>query len=197
MTRMVGPDAPLAEAPDEVLVAAARQGDLLAWERLVRRYQEEAFRIAYLIGRTMHLAEASVEAAFIRAYRALPSLAEGSPARPWLLRITAAEARQRRRAAGRPRLSSRPDEPRHMPRIPASRLAGGEAFDALTPAQREEVVVAFDRLSEDDRLLIATRYLLLMSRTEAAAALAIPERSVDDRLRTAVSRMRSRLGDQR
>lgn len=182
---------------DEALAAAARQGDLVAWERFVRHHQEDAYRVAYLICRSMPLAEAATEAAFVRAYRALPTLAAGIPLRPWLLRLVAAEARQRRRVAGRPRLSSRPDEPRHQPRMPATPLAAAAPDEHLTLSQRDDLVTAFERLSEDERLLIAARYLLDMSPADAAATLAISEATVADRLRSALRHLRARLGADR
>jgi RNA polymerase sigma-70 factor (ECF subfamily) len=169
----------------------------VAWERFVRHHQEDAYRVAYLICRSMPLAEAATEAAFVRAYRALPTLAPGLALRPWLLRLVAAEARQKRRVAGRPRTSSRPDEPRHQPRIPATPLPGSEAAEALTAPQRDDLVTAFERLSEDDRLLIAARYLLDMSPADAAATLAISEATVADRLRSALRHLRARLGTDR
>lgn len=39
------------------LVEAARQGDLVAWEQVVRRYQEPLFRAAYLMTRLTPVAE--------------------------------------------------------------------------------------------------------------------------------------------
>ena len=42
-----------------------------------------------------------MQEAFLKAFDALPRFREGAPLRPWLLRIVANEARNRRRSAGR------------------------------------------------------------------------------------------------
>lgn len=181
-------------ASDEGLIGAARRGDLYAWELLVRRHQEAAFRIAYLLVRTTSVAEEATEAAFTRAYRALPSLDEGTALVPWLFRIVIGEARQKRRESGRTPSSSRPPEARVGPHIPATPIAGLSAAAGMTPLERDNVTDAFGRLAAEDRLVIAGRYLLGLSRDETAAALAIPSGLVEAHLRDALTHLRSRMG---
>src|SRR5947209_5976739 len=86
---------------DLELVERARRGDVSAYDDLVRRYQELAFRTAYLITGVAAEAEDAAQEAFVKAYYALPRFRAGAPFRPWLLRIAANEARNRRKAAGR------------------------------------------------------------------------------------------------
>ena len=176
-------------------MVAARRGDLRAWERLTRRYQEQAFRAAYLITRSAPTAEVATRAAFLRAYRALPALEEGAPVRPWLIRVVASEARMQRREDARTRNTSREDMPLASPRLPASRYAGGSEMTGLTPQEREALLTAFERLPEDDRLTSASRYLFELSPREVSAALGIPADSVEDRLRGALGLLRTRLGE--
>ena len=190
-----GTHPPPGPVSDGVLVEAARRGDLRAWERLVRRHQEGAFQVAYLITRVTPLAEAATSAAFIRAFRALGTLREGAEFRPWLLRIVTGEARLRRREAARVRNTSREDVPHVSPRLPAGRLEGAERVAAMSSGQREEAITAFERLSEDDRLLIAARYHFAMSAADAATVSGIPEALTGLRLRQALRKLRSRLGD--
>ena len=85
---------------DTELIARARAGDVAAYEAIVRRYQDVAIRTAHLICPETD-ADDAVQEAFIKAFDALPRFREGSPIRPWLLRIVANEARNRRRSAGR------------------------------------------------------------------------------------------------
>jgi DNA-directed RNA polymerase specialized sigma24 family protein len=56
-----------------------------------------------------------------------------------------------------------------------------------------QVGEAFDRLGEEDRLTIASRYLFGLSRDEAASALAVPVGVLDERLRTALRNLRARM----
>ena len=178
---------------DAILVAAARSGDLFAWERLVRRYQESVYRVAFLIVRDTALAETATQSTFVRAYHALPSLEDDHGLLPWLFRIASGESRQQRRDSGRPRNTSRPVELIHGPHVPAGPVPGLDQAQGLSQAERAHVGEAFDRLGEEDRLTIASRYLLGLSRDDAASALAVPVAVLDERLRTALRTLRTRM----
>ncbi len=181
------------EPADAALVEAARRGDLYAWERLVRRYQESVYRVAWLVVRDSDLAEAASLSTFVRAYRALPSYEDKLGLLPWFIRIAAAESRQQRRESGRPSPSDRPVERRPAPHYPSSPLPGLAGTAGMTPLERQTLAEAFDRLGEEDRLVLAARYLFRLSRDEAANALSIAAGVVDDRLEDALKRLRSRL----
>jgi len=178
---------------DAALVEAASRGDLFAWERVVRRYQEPVFRVAYLIVRSTDLAEVATQTAFIRAYRALPSLDRDTRLMPWLFRIVSGEARQQRRESGRPTPSSRPPEPVEGPRLPATAVPGLGAAEGLTSAERSALSGAFDRLGEEDRLTIASRYLFGLSRSDAAAATSMASELLEGHLNSAIKHLRARL----
>jgi hypothetical protein len=77
-------DRPPAEAE---LVSRARRGDAAAFGTLVDTFAEIAFRTAYLVTADAAEAEDAAQEAFVKAYRALDRFREGSPFRPWLLRI--------------------------------------------------------------------------------------------------------------
>src|SRR5438477_11594850 len=83
------------------LVAAATKGDAPAYEALVRRYSDVAFRTAYLVTGSAADAELATPEAFFTAHRALGGPRPGPPVRPWLVRIVTNEPRPRRRAACR------------------------------------------------------------------------------------------------
>jgi RNA polymerase sigma-70 factor (ECF subfamily) len=181
------------EPADAALVEAARRGDLYAWERLVRRHQESVYRVTWLVVRDSDLAEAATQSTFVRAFRALPSYGEELGLLPWFIRIAAAEARQQRRESGRPTPSDRPVERRATPHFPSSPVMGLADAAGMTPPERQALSEAFDRLGEEDRLVIAARYLLGLSREQAAAALSIASGLVDEHLEGALKRLRGRL----
>ena len=86
---------------DRELVARAKRGDADAYEELVHAYQGIALRTAYLIAGNAADAEEAAQDGFVKAYRSLWRFRPGAPFKPWLLRIVANEARNRRRSAGR------------------------------------------------------------------------------------------------
>src|SRR2546427_9053096 len=86
---------------DGDLFTRAQRGDQGAYEEIVRRYQEVAFRTAYIVTGSAADAEDAAQEGFVKAYRALATFRTGAEPRPWLLRIVANEARNRARSAGR------------------------------------------------------------------------------------------------
>jgi RNA polymerase sigma-70 factor (ECF subfamily) len=174
---------------DAELFARVQRGSLDAFEEIVNRYQQLAFRTAYVITGSAAEAEDAAQDAFVKAYRALDSFRAGAEPRPWLLRIVANEARNRVRSAGR----------RHQLEL---RLAEGFRPGDAAPSPEAAAVAADDRrrlldsvnaLDENDRLVIASRYLLELSSEETAEALGIPEGTVKSRLSRALARLRERV----
>src|SRR2546423_9669693 len=88
-------------ADDSSLVKRAQRGDEAAYEEIVQRYQQVAFRAAYVITGSAADAEDAAQEGFVKAYRAIERFRPGAPLRPWLLRIVANEARNRVRSSGR------------------------------------------------------------------------------------------------
>lgn len=176
----------------QLLVEASRDGDLRAWQGIVRGQQELVFRSVYLATRGAPASDEATQTAFIRAYRALSSLEAGAALRPWLMKIAIAVARAQQREMAQ-RREARIREPHRSPRLPATPMAGTALLPAPTPLEHDASIAAFDRLGDDDRLLIASRYLFGLSNAEAAVALGIPSKALDDRLSQALRRVRKVL----
>src|SRR3954468_5508641 len=86
---------------DEELISRAKRGDVDAYGQLVLRYQGVAVRTAYVVAGSRGDAEDAAREGFVKASRALGRFRGEAPFKPWLLRIVANEARNRRRSAGR------------------------------------------------------------------------------------------------
>ena len=167
----------------------ANNDDVRAYGELVERYREVAFRTAYLITRNAADAEDAAQDAFVKAYYALDRFRPGEPFRPWILRIVANEARNRRRSAGRrERLALRLAERRG----PGDAAPSPDAA-AIANESRASLLAALETLSERDRLVVAFRYLLDLSEAETAAALGVRPGTVKSRLSRALARLRSAL----
>jgi len=172
---------------EETLVERARRGDSVAFETLVLAYQSLAFRTAFVIAGDASDAEEAAQDAFVKAHRALGRFHTGEPFRPWLLTIVANEARNRRRARGRRAALT--------PRAAVEPGANGEDPEAaaLASERRERLLSAVERLSDDDRDVLACRYLLELSEEETAAALGIPRGTVKSRTHRALARLQEEL----
>jgi RNA polymerase sigma factor (sigma-70 family) len=175
---------------DAELIERARKGEVMAYEELVRRYQDVAVRAAHVIAPDGDAEDAAQEA-FVKAYAALSRFRAGSPFRPWLLRIVTNEARNRRRSAGRRTgLALRAAEDR-----PLGDAAPSPESAVLALETRATLVAALNRLRDDDREVIGARYFLDLSEAETADALGIPRGTVKSRLSRALGRLRAGFVD--
>jgi len=170
------------------LVALARRGDGDAYASLVRAHSDIAFRTAMLITQDAAEAEEAAQDAFVKAWRALGRFREGEPWRPWLLTIVANEARNRRRSAGRQSALAL-----RAAQEPSGEAAPSPEATLLGAERREQLIVALNRLSEQDREAIACRYFLDLSEAETAAALGVRPGTVKSRLSRALERLRAEL----
>lgn len=84
---------------DEDLVAAAKRGDEVAFDALVRRYTRMMFRVAYRILGDSAEAEDAVQDSWVSAWKSLANFRGDSSASTWLYRVVtnAALAQVRRR----------------------------------------------------------------------------------------------------
>ena len=182
---------PLEQPGESALVERARRGDQDAYGELVTRYQPLAARVAYVITASAADADDVAQDAFVKAYYALDRFREGAPFRPWLLRIVANEAKNRKVSAGR--------RPTVELSAAADRASGETALspeDAAVAADlRAGLVAAINRLRPDDRLVLAYRFFFDLSESEMADALGVARGTVKSRLSRAMERLREVYAD--
>ena len=174
---------------DLALVERARQGDVNAYEALVQQYQQLAFRVAYQVTADAAEAEDAAQEAFVNAYYALGRFRAGAPFRPWLCRIVANEARNRRTSARRRTVLAE--------RALVGQSSGDSAQSPEAAAEANEfrstLVATLRTLREDDRLVLAYRLFFDLSEAEMAEALDCPRGTVKSRLSRALARLRAAL----
>jgi RNA polymerase sigma-70 factor (ECF subfamily) len=176
-------------ADDSDLITRAQRGDTAAYEEIVQRYQQVAFRTAYVITGSAADAEDAAQEGFVKAYRALDRFRAGAEWRPWLLRIVANEARNRARSSGR----------RHQLELrliegfrPGDAAQSPEAV-AVASDERRRLIALLNAMADEDRLVITSRYFLELSGEETAATLGIPEGTVKSRLSRALNRLKAQI----
>ena len=149
-------------------------------------YQGIAFRTAYVIARNASDAEEAAQDGFVKAWRALGRFRAGAPFRPWLLRIVANEARNRRRSAGRRASLAL----RAATSEPSGDAVPSPEASLLTGEQRSALLSAVDGLPEDQRTVVSLRYFLGLSEHEVAETLGVPQGTVKSRTARALERLR-------
>jgi RNA polymerase sigma-70 factor (ECF subfamily) len=174
----------------EDLIRRCKQGDKLALEALIRRYQTYVFRLCCLVMRNEQDAEDMTQETFLRACRALPRYQsrEGSSFEAWLYRIAVNCCRSRMRRKWyqmlpwpepAPQIMAEPDEQ------PERRVEQNE--------WRAEILDAIDSLGDKHRMVVVLRYYAGMSNEEIAETLGLPSGTVRSRLFTARERLRQVL----
>ncbi|HEX6654893.1 MAG TPA: RNA polymerase sigma factor [Candidatus Limnocylindria bacterium] len=175
---------------DSELMEQAKGGDVAAYEELVRRFEQQAFRAAYLVCGDADEASDAAQEGFVRAWRALGSFRSGAEPRPWLMRIVVNAARNRRRGSGRrAHLALRIAQDR-----PSDGAAPSPEAAILARERRERLLAAVNQLSDDDRLVLGMRWFAELGEAEMAAALSVPRGTVKSRLSRAMGRLRAQLG---
>ena len=175
---------------DETLVREAHRGDAGAFEELVRRYQEAAFRAAYLVLRDAEEAKDAAQEAIFKAYRALGRFRAGAGQsfRPWLLKIVMNESLNR--------VKSRSRRAAVAERAARGRLLEWSLDETVVDRERARLLrEALEALKEQERVLIYLRYFLSLSEHELADYMGCAPGTVKSRLHRALSKLREVVRD--
>ena len=160
----------MAIPPDESLMLAVARGDLAAFEQLVLRHQETAWRTAHRFVADRHAAEDIAQNAFLKVLEAAPRYRPTAAFRTYLYRIIVRlclDHRRKRRPALAERLS-------HVPQ------AAPSAEEQAVRGERERAVrKALSRLRPKQRIAIVLRYYEGLSGREIAAAMETTVKAVE------------------
>lgn len=181
---------------ETVLVDAARNGDVAAFEQLVRRYDRNVFRIAQHITQNREDAEDVVQDAFLKAFRNLKQFQGQSKFYTWLVRIAVNEALMRLRRRKPERTVSIDEDVRteedSMPREIADWSPNPEQL--YSQAELKDILSkTIQGLSPGFRTVFVLRDVEALSTEETAEALNLSIPAVKSRLLRARLQLRDRL----
>jgi RNA polymerase sigma-70 factor, ECF subfamily len=172
---------------DSFLIARARQGDLRAFEEIVRLYQRRVYGVALRIVRAHDVADDVAQEAFVRAWRSLDRFELGRPFGPWVCRIAANLAVNHVRSP-RAREEGLPEGHGETPAADPGPL--GAVLDAEARRVLDEAVAT---LPAEQRAVFVLRAVEEMSYAEIAEALGISPGTVMSRLFRARERLAKAL----
>ena len=162
----------------ETLLDRCRQGDDLAWEALVRRYQGRVYAVAYHYMRDREEARDVAQEIFVKVYRGLGKMREGDRFLPWLLRLARNCCIDRlRRLKVRTPAAEVPVE--EAPQIVATGPTPEDA--SLEGARRGLLYRAIAGLGEKSREMILLREIQQLKLEEIAEMLGLPIGTVKSR----------------
>lgn len=175
---------------DEELVERALDDDFEAFEQLVHRYDDKAFRLAYSLVKDESEAQDVVQEAFLNTYRKLDTYAGEAKFASWIYRVVTNAALMRLRKQDRRREIGMEDvgpsvveEEAAFSEIPSWRIQADEA--AEQQELREQIFAAVDELKPKYQAAFLLREIEGLSIAEIADVLELSEGAVKSRLHRA------------
>jgi RNA polymerase sigma-70 factor (ECF subfamily) len=172
------------------LVERCHQGDDLAWEALVRRYQSRVFAVAYHYMQNKEEARDAAQEIFIRIYQRLDTFRGGEAFLPWMLRL----ARNICIDALRRQKSRPPAEDvaiEEGAEIPVSVSTPEEMSD--TKSRERLLHKALGMMSEQSREIILLKEIQGLKVEEISSLLSVPTGTVKSRCSRARIELASRV----
>ena len=190
---MGAPTSPHERPEDAVLVRKAQQGDMDAFETLVRMYQQRVYAVCRRLTGAHQSADDLAQETFIKAYYALARFDAAWPLYPWLRKIAVNSALNYLKIRGRER--SIEDESLGPRRVPAA-APSDDPEERLEQAEfRARLDRAVASLPADQKSVFVLRFDESLSYEEIARALDLPLGTVMSRLNRARQKLKDLLDD--
>jgi RNA polymerase sigma-70 factor (ECF subfamily) len=176
---------------EQTAIRRLKHGDIHALGEIVRRYEVQAVRAAYLITHDRALAEDVVQNTFLRIFQHIHQYDEQRPFAPWLMRsvvnaaIVAAQRQQRTFSLD---VSTGVQEVTLADLLPDP--SPGPEHQLEQAELRDAVWQALGRLAPEQRAAVVLRYFLGLSDDEMSGELDVSASTVRWRLHTARKQLR-------
>jgi RNA polymerase sigma-70 factor (ECF subfamily) len=188
------------ESTDELLCRSVADREPGAFDLLVERYQERAYRIAWSILRDREEAKDCSQEAFLRLHESAGSFAGQSKFSTWFYRIVVncCLDHQRRRRGWRRLLGWRdthddPDEGDPIERAPAPFVDPVESVE--TDRRMSQLWSEVEKLSPQQRAAVVLQCKEGLATKEIAVVLSLSEATVRVHLHRALTTLRQRVGE--
>src|SRR5262245_33467794 len=189
-------EAPVAE--ESSLVQRARQGDLAAYDDVVRRYQERIYATIYHMTSNHEDANDLAQEAFIKAFQALKSFKGGSSFYTWVYRIAVNKTinfLKQRKSRSQMSLNDLDLNAEHDPDLVALISDKTPRREVNLTELQEKLNEAMQRLSEPHRLVVTLHDVQGLSHEEIAKIMECNIGTVRSRLFYARQQLQALLSD--
>lgn len=167
---------------DEVTLAAARRGDMDAYERIYRQFHRPAFTVAVRVVNCRELAQEVTQEAFITAFQKIRQFRGDAPFWGWMKRVVINHA-----------ISA-------IRRQPSAEIVAFEEFRGAEPGDQQRLGAAMDleaaltKLSDQDRAIVWMHDVEGFRHQEIARLFGKTESFSKTRLARARKRLRELIG---
>ncbi len=189
---------PPAPVDEMVLVKQARQGDLGAYDELVRRYQERIYATVYHMTANHEDANDLAQEAFIKGFQALKSFKGGSSFYTWIYRIAVNKTINfltQRKSRSQMSLDDLDFNAEHDPDLVALISDKTPRREVNLTELQEKLNTAMQKLSEPHRLVVTLHDVQGMSHEEIAEIMDCNIGTVRSRLFYARQQLQAYLSD--
>jgi len=172
---------------EESLIRCAQYGDAVAFEAIVTRYSDVAWRVTRVLLADRQTAEDALQEAWLDVWHGLPGYSPRRPFRPWLLAVVANRCRMTHRRRSLPTL---PLSVEHAESLSAP---GTVEADVLENEIDSELQAALAALSLEQRRVLGLRFFADLDLAEIAVVTHSPLGTVKSRLNRALAAMRAEM----
>lgn len=186
------------ETHETELVTRARQGNLEAYDELVRRYQERIYATVYHMTANHEDANDLAQEAFIKAFHALKSFKGGSSFYTWVYRIAVNKTinfLKQRKNRSQMSLDDLDFNAEHDPDLVALISDKTPRRDINLAELQEKLNAAMQKLSEPHRLVVTLHDVQGLSHEEIAKIVGCNIGTVRSRLFYARQQLQAHLSD--
>lgn len=191
-------EGPVDELSDAALVDRATGGDFAAYEELVRRYQDKAYRLAWSLTKNETDAQDVVQEAFLNVYRKLDTFKGNAKFGSWFYRVVVNAALMRLRKQGRrsevaidDHAEPEPTQGAAIAEIPQWRVRADEA--AENAELRQRIIEAVDELEPKYQTVFLLKEVEGLSLKEIGEVMDLTVAAVKSRLHRARLQLRASL----
>jgi RNA polymerase sigma-70 factor (ECF subfamily) len=158
---------------DAILIEKCKEGDMEAYEKLVKRYMKKAYNVALYYTKNPSDAWDISQQGFVNAWKGIKRFDTKSPFFPWLYAIIKNEALTR--------FKKEKKEEKKESGLPLKILVSPE--EHLEEKERiEKLTQALSKLDKEKKEIIYLRHYANMSYREISEALGLPEGTIMSRL---------------
>ena len=184
---------------DLKLVQSAKAGSRSAFGKLVKKYQQKVYYLAYDLVSDYEDAKDIAQEAFIKAFEKLHQFEERAQFSTWLYRITvnlAMDQHRRRKRRPHESLDDNIREIERQKKFEQAEEGQKTEFELQTAAQRQHLESALEHLSENQRTATVLKYFHQKSSKEIAQVLGCSESTARIHLFRALKNLKKHLHGQ-
>jgi RNA polymerase sigma-70 factor (ECF subfamily) len=195
ISRIGDPSIVSEQAQENSWVSASRQGDALAFNRLVLKWERKIYNVALRMLQDREDAADATQEIFLMAFKGIRRFRQDSRFSTWLYRIALNHCITRAKQRPSGIHLSLDDAGSGEKPIEQLTAAGSQAGELLRSERQRRVHNALSHLQAEQQAVIELKFFQEMTFEEISVVLGVPLSTIKSRLYTGLEMLKTRLGD--